>query len=302
MNCATHNEVEAVAYCRTCGKPLCATCTRSVQGVIYCESCLADRLRGTPAPAPGAPGTAVPPRTPAYPPNTGPNPALAGILSGIFPFGVGAVYTGQYAKGLAHLGLFVLLIVLESSNVPWYMHVFFGISLAFFCVYQILDAVRTARALQMGEPAPDPFGLGQTFSPGGKTDVSSVPVGALILIALGVLFLLQNVLNFEFGHLWPLVLIGLGVWLASKRLGGGGTEAFRSNPVSFTGPVMLITLGGLFLLAELHGPSFVRTWPILLLVIGLMKLLGSSSNRGSQPPTGGPIQGEVQPPTEVKNG
>ena len=35
-------------------------------------------------------------------PGSGPNPALAGIL-GAIPFGVGAVYNGQYAKGLAHL-------------------------------------------------------------------------------------------------------------------------------------------------------------------------------------------------------
>ncbi len=47
MNCATHTDIPAVAYCRTCGKPLCATCSRDVQGVIYCESCLAERLHGT---------------------------------------------------------------------------------------------------------------------------------------------------------------------------------------------------------------------------------------------------------------
>ena len=46
MNCATHNSVAAMAYCRTCGKPLCANCTRSVHGVIYCEGCLAARLEG----------------------------------------------------------------------------------------------------------------------------------------------------------------------------------------------------------------------------------------------------------------
>ena len=48
MNCANHPDIPAVAYCRTCGKPLCANCTRSVQGVIYCETCLADRLHEVP--------------------------------------------------------------------------------------------------------------------------------------------------------------------------------------------------------------------------------------------------------------
>ena len=46
----------------------------------------------------------------------GPNPALAGILAGFFPIGVGAVYTGQYAKGLSHLVIMVLLILGVSSD------------------------------------------------------------------------------------------------------------------------------------------------------------------------------------------
>ena len=46
MNCANHPDIEKVAFCRTCGKPLCANCTRAVHGVIYCESCLAARLEG----------------------------------------------------------------------------------------------------------------------------------------------------------------------------------------------------------------------------------------------------------------
>ena len=44
MNCATHSDQAAVAFCRTCGKPLCNQCTRDVRGVIYCESCLAARM------------------------------------------------------------------------------------------------------------------------------------------------------------------------------------------------------------------------------------------------------------------
>jgi LiaF transmembrane domain/B-box zinc finger len=304
MNCATHNDVAAVAYCRTCGKPLCANCTRSVQGVVYCEGCLAERLHGTQPPITPPAAGFVPPTPPPYSPNAGPNPALAGILSGIFPFGVGAVYTGQYAKGLAHLGIFVLLIVLVSSNVPWYMHMFFGIAIAFFIVYQIMDSVRTAHAIQTGQPAPDPFGLGQTFGTGVKTDISTVPLGAVILIGLGVLFLLQNIVGFEFGHFWPLILIGLGVWLASKRFGTTGFSLTETNPRYLMGPAVLITLGSLFLLGEMNGPDFGRTWPILLLVIGLIKLLGGS--RHEQPPASpaaGPVQGEVQPPAnEVKNG
>src|ERR1035441_3334111 len=110
MNCATHSDIAAVAFCRTCGKPLCNQCTRDVRGVIYCEACLAARMEGT-APAAGF----VPPEQTVYPPvaarwvgyrppgNPRPNPTVAGILGGI-PLGLGEMYCGQYAKGLAHLG------------------------------------------------------------------------------------------------------------------------------------------------------------------------------------------------------
>jgi LiaF transmembrane domain/B-box zinc finger len=319
MNCATHSDAQAVAYCRTCGKPLCANCTRSVQGVIYCESCLAERLHGAqpPGTAPPAAGfvssSSQPytnqPYTQGTGPNAGPNPTVAGILAGLFPFGVGAVYTGQYAKGLAHLGIFVLLIIVQSSDVPWFMHVFFGLAIAFFIVYQIADAVRTARAVQTGQPAPDPFGLGQTFSPGQKVDTSKIPLGAVILIGLGVLFLLSNVMNFDIGDLWPLILIGLGLWLGATRLGlTGRAPASGCTSRTLMGPAVLITIGGLFLLERAHGPGFGRTWPILLLVIGLIKLLGTSHSGSVPPPIppasgSGPIQGEVQPPSsEVHNG
>jgi len=46
MNCAVHPEKEAAAYCRTCGKALCEDCKRDVMGAIYCEPCIAARLRG----------------------------------------------------------------------------------------------------------------------------------------------------------------------------------------------------------------------------------------------------------------
>lgn len=42
------------------------------------------------------------------------------------------------------------------------------------------------------------------------------------------------------------------------------------------GPVVLITLGVLFMLSEFNIASFHRTWPILLIMIGLMKVLGGN--------------------------
>jgi len=178
MNCANHPELAAAAYCRTCGKPLCSSCTRDVKGVIYCENCLAARLEGTPAPPPTVYqqimdqglGLKVPPS-----PGPGPNPTVAGILAGFFPFGVGAVYCGQYAKGLAHLLIFTGLIWGQATTDSDGMHIALGFGIAFFYVYQIIDAIRTARAVQTGQPVPDPFGLTRTFSTGDKVDASRIP-------------------------------------------------------------------------------------------------------------------------------
>src|ERR1035438_3211941 len=99
---------------------------------------------------PGAipPVGAVPPVMPPQPVPvpSGPNPTVAGIL-GAIPFGVGAVYNGQYAKGLAHLCVFALLIAGCNANgelIPTMS----GFGIAFFMIYQIMDAVRSARAIQ----------------------------------------------------------------------------------------------------------------------------------------------------------
>ncbi len=218
MNCAVHTETTATAYCRTCGKAMCPACAHNVRGVVYCEDCLAHHLGGTVPTAAGVtPG--IPTGVPVVV-STGPSPGLAGVLAGIFPFGVGQVYTGQYAKGLAHLLIFSALVWGASSAGDTYGP-FFGIAIAAFYVYQIIDAVRSAKALQLGQAPPDPFGLAKTFSPGEKSpDIRQVPMGAVILIGLGILFLFDTLGVFPLhwiGRLWPVVLIVLGVWMFMKR-------------------------------------------------------------------------------------
>ena len=311
MNCSTHSDIAAVAFCRTCGKPLCGTCTRDVRGVVYCEPCLAARLEGT-APAAGF----VPPQTSyqqtVYPPaggsgpaprssGSGPNPAVAGILAGFFPFGVGAVYCSQYAKGLAHLVIFAMLIFGADHAGSW--DALFGIGIAFFYVYQIIDAVRTAHALQAGQPAPDPMGLGQTFSMGEKFDTGKVPVGAVILIGLGVLFLLHTmgIMENGFERFWPLILIFLGGWMfyrnyerSRQRCGCG-----RCSTRSLMGPAMVLTTGILFMLHTMNIANIDRTWPAWILVVGIVKLLQSSaSSAGHVGPLPGapPGVGPMPPP------
>ncbi len=288
MNCANHADASAVAYCRTCGKALCANCTRPVKGVIYCEECLGARMQ-TPATSTGLVAATVPPGAAAPSvASSGPNPTVAGILAGFFPIGVGAVYTGQYAKGLAHLAIMGFLIagcsVASNSAHGEALGWICGIGIAFFWVYQIVDAVRTARALQTGQPIPDPYGLGATFGAGTRVDTSKVPFGAMLLILLGVLFLL-NTMGLELGldRFWPLILIAIGGWLFARNwgLGGGETgrcQCARCRAHRLMGPAVLLTLGFLFLFESLGRVGFGRTWPILLLVIGGVKLYQSSAS------------------------
>lgn len=321
MNCANHSDQAAVAFCRTCGKPLCQNCTRDVRGVIYCESCLAARMEGTtpspafipPAPAAGRPPY-VPPTVGGLPPvSNGPNPAVAGILAGFFPFGVGAVYCSQYAKGLAHLIIMVLLIIGVSSDVPWFMHTILGIGIGFFYLYQIIDAVRTAKALQLGEPAPDPFGLAAAFGAGEKFEGTKVPAGAAILIGLGILFLLHTAGLFEVGMgvLISLALILLGVWMFAKHWGLLGTVSGRCmceqcRTRRLMGPAMLVTLGVLFLLDSVSNIEFHKTWPAILLVIGVVKLLQSNASStghvGGLPPGTDAYPPSTPPPPAAPTG
>src|SRR5580698_10472988 len=156
MNCANHPDRERIAFCQNCGKPLCQECTRVVGTAVFCEPCLAAKLSGTGAPPDAsAPGTY--PTAAAYGagiPSFGngePNPGLAALL-GIIP-GVGAMYNGQYAKGIVHLIVFAVLITLSHENG------IFGIFIAGWVIYQILEAHHTARARRDGTPLPNPFGL-----------------------------------------------------------------------------------------------------------------------------------------------
>jgi hypothetical protein len=314
MNCATHNDIAAVAFCRTCGKPLCGTCTRDVRGVIYCEPCLAARLEGT-APAAGF----VPPAQTVYPPvgtpvagsrpasGPNPNPTVAGILAGFFPFGVGAVYCSQYAKGLAHLLIFAMLIFAANHAQGW--EALFGIGIAFFYVYQIIDAVRTARALQEGQPAPDPMGLGQAFSMGEKFDAGRVPVGAVVLIGLGVLFLLHTmgIMEYGFERFWPLILIFLGGWMFYRNYERSRLicNCGRCSTRWLMGPAMVLTTGVLFLFHTSNLADLDRTWPAWILVVGIVKLLQSSASSaghvGPLPPGPGVIASPPTPPPPITN-
>src|SRR5579883_1985696 len=131
MNCATHPNATAVAYCRTCGKPLCSNCVRDVRGAMFCEQCLADRI-GTALPPPPAPGAV---NTPLPVAERLPSPGMAAVL-GFIP-GVGAMYNGQFMKGFLHVMAFVCLIWMADHFGPIMIPVFFA-----YFFYLVFDAYK----------------------------------------------------------------------------------------------------------------------------------------------------------------
>jgi hypothetical protein len=51
------------------------------------------------------------------------------------------------------------------------------------------------------------------------------------------------------------------------------------------GPIILITVGTLFALDHFTPYGFHETWPVILIVVGLLTLVGRATRRG--PTTGG---------------
>jgi hypothetical protein len=60
--------------------------------------------------------------------------------------------------------------------------------------------------------------------------------------------------------------------------GGRTCSCARCRCRGLMGPAVLITLGVLFLLSEFDVARFHSTWPILLIVIGLVKVLGGNAD------------------------
>jgi cell wall-active antibiotic response 4TMS protein YvqF len=214
MKCATHSEVDSVAFCGQCGRALCAECKHDVKGMVYCENCLAARMQM---------GSSLPP---LLGPGGGPQPGIA-LLLGFIP-GVGAIYNGQILKAMVQVLIFGSLIAI-SDKVGGPMDTIFGLGAAAFYFYMVIDSYQTARRKLLGQPAEEWLGLGDFKL--------NAPIGAGLLIALGALFLLDNLGIHVFSHIskfWPVLLIVIGLVLLQRRMGGShsGGGASTTPPSS----------------------------------------------------------------------
>jgi hypothetical protein len=188
-------------FCAQCGKSLTSETLREVRGVYYCEDCLAERVTG-PAPKKEA----------------GSGPALAAIL-GFVP-GLGAIYNGEYFKAILHVLVFgtIIALLVRTEEAALFVPL-----LVAFILYMPFEAYRTAKAKAEGRVAPSLFG----------ERAGRLPAGPILLIALGVLLLLDemNLLSLDqiTRFFWPLLLIGLGAYLIRKRAQRDSSSEAKGN-------------------------------------------------------------------------
>jgi hypothetical protein len=177
----------------------------------------------TPAPAANPYQQTIP--QPAAPVHT--SPGLAFLL-GMIP-GVGAIYNGQYLKGLVHAVIFGLLVSLANSaengpGEPLLVMVTLG-----FYAYMAFEAFHTAKKRQAGLPVEE---FSSLIAP--NRHLSRAPVGPVLLILLGVLFLLDTLRVIEFRDLarfWPVLLIVAGIVMLYNRLTAGNRTVQQPAPM-----------------------------------------------------------------------
>jgi len=221
MNCANHTEIAATAFCRECGKPMCEDCQKPALGSIYCAEHLpAAAVPPVPPPIPETPRASY---TAPASPYTAPAPRVAdpsvhpvlALILGFAP-GVGAIYNGQYAKGLIHAVVFGLLVSIESSIHTSGSDALLGIMIGTWVIYQAFEAYHTARKRRYGQHVEEFSSLFDVKASHGK-----FPAGGILLIGLGFLLLLDttDIISMEvFARYWPALLIALGVYLLYARM------------------------------------------------------------------------------------
>jgi hypothetical protein len=135
------------------------------------------------------------------------NPFLAVALSA-FP-GMGNIYNGLYMRGLIFFLIIASLIGIANSGGG---HPLFGMAVAFFWLFNVIDAYRQATLIN--------YGYAQDL---GLLDLPKVPragqgglVAGVLLALVGIAAVLDRYTVIDYDwlfQLWPFALVATGVWL-----------------------------------------------------------------------------------------
>jgi hypothetical protein len=197
-----------VGYCRACGKALAESDVHKAHGAMYCKEHVPEE-GAAPSPFSAPPYNNSGYNGPA--PHSDISPGLAFGL-GFIP-GVGAIYNGQYAKGLVHVAVIGVLISIMNADIPERYEPLIALMLVAFWAYMPFEAFHTARGRQLGQPVDETSSL---VPMGG----SQFPVAPALLIGLGTLLLLDNLGIFELRRMlrfWPVLLILAGLYMLYNR-------------------------------------------------------------------------------------
>jgi hypothetical protein len=199
-----------VGYCRACGKGLAEADVHKAQGAMYCKEHV---------PQEGAPASPYAAQYASQSPYASNGPLPQGDISpglafglGFIP-GVGAIYNGQYFKGLVHVAVIGVLISILNADIPEHLEPLVALMLVAFWAYMPFEAYHTARNRQLGQ-AVDEF---SSLAPMGGPHF---PGAAWLLIGLGTVLLLDNLGIVELRRMlryWPVLLIGAGLYMLYNR-------------------------------------------------------------------------------------
>jgi hypothetical protein len=149
------------------------------------------------------------------------SPILALILSAM-P-GLGQVYVGFYQQGFTNALVVASIIGLLNSRLGLVHRIepLFGLFLAFFWLYNMVDAWRRAVFYNNALAGIGPAAMPEEFTVGMRKGSA---IGGAAMILVGVLLLSNTLLGMPLDWLerwWPVVFIAIGAWLAYPAIAGG---------------------------------------------------------------------------------
>jgi hypothetical protein len=122
---------------------------------------------------------------------------------------MGAVYNNEYTKALTYFAVWAGLSIMGNK-----IHGIFGFGAVVFIIFTMFDSYRIAEAR-----ARERIQAGPATAASAWRDPSGIGWG-IALIVIGMLFLLQNIIPYQYlNRLWPLLFVLLGGYLIYRALG-----------------------------------------------------------------------------------
>ncbi|MCP3982334.1 MAG: hypothetical protein GY716_23780 [bacterium] len=144
------------------------------------------------------------------------SPVLASLLS-LMP-GLGQVYVGYYQRGFVHILVVAGIIAFLSNTQSESLAPLFGIFLAFFYLYNIVDAGRRAAFYNQALDGVDNVEIPSDMAlPSGGGSL----IGGLVMVVAGVILLTHTLFGFELEWIeewWPVAPILFGLFLIARSI------------------------------------------------------------------------------------